>query len=167
MVTPLIIVSLLVVPLLATLLLRRAGHLRVDWRIGGIVGLSLAFFFFATGHFAMTQPLVEMLPPWVPQRSALVYATGVLEVLIGVALLVPATRRIGGWAAAAVLVLFFPANVYAAIHQVGPGGHAWGLEYLWLRAPLQLLLLAWVYAFALRGRPLFANRKGAPRRAVL
>ena len=31
--------------------------------------------------------------------------------------------------AAAVLVLFFPANIYAAINHIPMGGHAWGPVY--------------------------------------
>jgi len=30
------------------------------------------------------------------------------------------------------------------------GGHAWGPAYLLIRAPLQLLILGWVYYFVLR-----------------
>jgi uncharacterized membrane protein len=52
--------------------------------------------------------------------------------------------------AAVVLVLFFPANVYAALNHVPMGGHAWGPVYLLLRAPLQVIILLWVYWFTIR-----------------
>ena len=52
--------------------------------------------------------------------------------------------------AAAVLVLFFPANIYAAMNHIPVGGHAWGPVYLTVRAPLQIAILAWVYWFAIR-----------------
>jgi hypothetical protein len=48
-----------------------------------------------------------------------------------------------------MLVLFVPANVYAAIYHVPQGGHAWGLL---IRAPLQLIILLWIYWFRL-GNP--------------
>jgi uncharacterized membrane protein len=54
------------------------------------------------------------------------------------------------WVAAAILVLFFPANIYAAINQVPMGGHAWGPEYLLIRAPLQVAILFWVYWFGIK-----------------
>jgi uncharacterized membrane protein len=68
------------------------------------------------------------------------------------------TRRAAAVVAMAMLVGFFPANVYAAWQQVPLGGHAWGLSYLWVRVPLQLALLAWTWRFGL-GRPL-AGRPG-------
>jgi len=52
-----------------------------------------------------------------------------------------------------VLVGFFPANIYAAWVQAPVGGHAWGLVYLWVRAPLQIVLVAWAWRFGLE-RPL-------------
>ena len=49
-----------------------------------------------------------------------------------------------------VLMLFFPANIYAAIQHVPMGGHAWGPVYLLVRAPLQAAILLWVYRFTIR-----------------
>jgi len=113
-------------------------------------GLGLLFLFTASGHFVQTQPMVQMLPSWVPAREALVYITGVLEIVIGLGFFSARWRRAAGWAAAVVLVGFFPANIYAAIQHVPMGGHAWGPAYLLIRAPLQLFILGWVYYFVLR-----------------
>jgi uncharacterized membrane protein len=113
-------------------------------------GLGLLFLFTASGHFVQTQPMVQMLPPWVPAREALVYATGVLEIAIALAFFVPRWRRAAGWAAAAVLVAFFPANVYAAFQHAPMGGHAWGPVYLLIRGPLQLFILWWTWRFVLQ-----------------
>jgi uncharacterized membrane protein len=44
----------------------------------------------------------------------------------------------------------FPVNVYAAVNQIPMGGHAWGPVYLLIRAPLQAILLVWVYWFTIR-----------------
>ena len=93
---------------------------------------------------------------------ALVYATGVLELAIAIALTLPETRRAAGWMAATVLVLFFPANIYAAINHVPMGGHAWGPAYLLVRAPLQLAILAWVYWFTIRRPPSAIARQEVP-----
>jgi uncharacterized membrane protein len=106
--------------------------------------------FTSVGHFIQTAPMALMLPPWVPARVPLIYATGVLELAIAVGFFVPRTRRLAGWAAAAVLVLFLPANVYAALNHVPMGGHAWGPQYLLIRIPVQIMILLWVYWFAIR-----------------
>lgn len=67
-------------------------------RHGAAVGLSISFAFFAYGHFAMTDDLMEMLPPWVPGRSTVILATGVLEVAIAAGLQLPRTRWVVGLA---------------------------------------------------------------------
>lgn len=117
------------------------------------IGLGLLFLFTASGHFLQTEAMAQMLPPWVPARETLVYLTGVLEFAIALAFFIPETRRSAGWLAAAVLVVFFPANIYAALNHVPMGGHAWGPVYLLVRAPLQLAILTWIYWFTLRPLP--------------
>ena len=76
--------------------------------------------------------------------------TGVLELVIAAGFLFRRFRRSTGWIAATMLVLFFPANVYAAIHHVPQGGHAWGPVYLLIRAPLQVTIFLWVYWFTIK-----------------
>ncbi|MBE7369013.1 DoxX family protein [Ramlibacter pallidus] len=148
MLTPLLMVLVLVLPALASRLARRAPlH---DARHAAAAGLGLLFLFTASGHFLQTAAMVQMLPAWVPAREALVYATGVLEIAIAIALFFRRSRTAAAWAAAAALVAFFPANVYAAFAHAPMGGHAWGPAYLLVRAPLQLFILWWIWALVLR-----------------
>ena len=141
--------AILTVPLLIVWRLRRLG-LDVSLGTGGIIGLVLVLLLTASAHFFTPQALAAMLPPFVPLRPALVYLTGVLEIALALGIALPATRRVAGLAAMATLILFFPANVYAAFAHVDVGGHAWGPVYLLIRAPLQALLIAWTWWFAVR-----------------
>jgi len=150
MTTPLLMLVLMLAPYLIVRLRSSATGRTMDARPAAAVGLGLLFAFTASGHFVQTETMAQMLPPWVPGRVLLVYLTGILEIAIALGFVVPAYRRRAGWVAAAVLIAFFPANVYAAIHLVPMGGHAWGLVYLWIRAPLQLAILAWVVWFTIR-----------------
>ncbi|SDD62348.1 Uncharacterized membrane protein [Kordiimonas lacus] len=150
MTTPLIILSLLLVPLLATRLLALVSGKELPSQSVGTYALAAAFIFFAVGHFVKTAGMVQMLPPFVPFRTPIVYATGILEAALAVGLIMPATRALAGKACIAVLICFFPANIYAALNQTGLGGHQWGPEYLLIRTPLQILLIFWAYWFAVR-----------------
>ena len=150
MTTPLVILGLLIFPYLGFRLWDRVTGQSRDPNLGAILGLSIAFLFFGIGHFAQTEPMAAMLPPWVPFRIPLIYLTGVLEWALAVALLIKRWRRPAAWVCIAVLVLFFPANIYAAINTVGMGGHQWGAVYLLIRIPLQLILIAWTYWFVAR-----------------
>jgi uncharacterized membrane protein len=127
-----------------------APYLVYRSRAAGAVGLGLLFLFTGAGHFLQTEVMAQMLPPWVPAPVVLVYFTGVLEFALAIGFFIPETRRSAGWMAAAVLVLFFPANIYAAMNHIPMGGHAWGPVYLLVRAPLQLAILAWVCWFTIR-----------------
>ncbi len=158
MTTPLLLLLLLIGPWCIQSLRTRRVAQPVDADNAGRVGLLLAFLFTASGHFLMTDVMALMLPPWAPARVELVLATGVLEIAIALGLLWQRTRAWAAWAAMAVLIGFYPVNVYAAWQQVPMGGHAWGLDYMWLRTPLQILLVAWTWRFGL-GRPLPTRRR--------
>lgn len=150
--TLLIILTPLLVPLAGFFLYGRISGRPDITRLGGVVGLSLAFLVFASGHFLVDDKLVLLLPEWLPGRMWIVWVTGVMEGLVALALLYPGTRARAGWAAIVLLVAFFPGNVYGAIQQVDFGGHADGPVYLLLRGPLQLLLIWWAWFFVLRRR---------------
>jgi uncharacterized membrane protein len=141
---------LMMTPYLAVRLLATVSPRNADFRAAAAIGLAMLFVFTGIGHFIQTGPMAQMLPPWVPARVPLVYLTGIFEFAIAIGFFMPAYRRLTGWVAAAALVLFFPANIYAAINHIPMGGHAWGPAYLLIRAPLQLIILLWIFWFVIK-----------------
>ncbi len=96
-------------------------------------------------HFLKPEMYDAIMPPWLPAHRELVYASGVAEIVGGLALLHPRTRRVGAWWLIATLVAIFPANVHMALNPQDydvPGGHA----ALLARLPLQAVFIAWVAA---------------------
>jgi uncharacterized membrane protein len=150
MITPLLMLAMMVAPALFMRARAAVSGQPADLRGAAAIGLGILFAFTASGHFVQTDAMSQMLPPWVPGRVPLVVLTGLLEVVIALGFFVPTWRNRAGWTAVVVLIAFFPANIYAAVQRVSLGGHAWGLEYLWIRAPLQLAILAWVAWFTIR-----------------
>lgn len=150
MTTPIIMLVLMMSPYLIVRLASAVTRRDFDVRSAAAIGLGVLFIFTGIGHFIQTEPMAQMLPPWVPERTLLVYLTGGLEFAIAVGFLVPKYRRLTGWVAAIVLVFFFPANIYAAINHIPMGSHVWGPAYLLIRAPLQAIILFWVYWFTLK-----------------
>ena len=74
MTTPAIMLGLLIAPLLIGSILNRATQRQiVTSTVLGCVGITLVFCFTGVGHFMKTEPMAEMLPPWVPGRIPLVY----------------------------------------------------------------------------------------------
>ena len=150
MAAPLIMLVLLTAPYGVARLINAVTGRETDLRNAAAIGLTLLFILTGIGHFTDTESMAQMLPPWVPGRVTIIYLTGILEFGLAFGLLFRKTRRVTGWIAAVLLVLFFPANIYAAIHHVPQGGHTWGPAYLLVRAPLQLIILLWDYGFVIR-----------------
>ncbi len=125
-------------------------HREFDLQRAACIGLTILFVFTGIGHFIKTASMAAMLPLWVPLREIQVYLTGLLEFAIAAGFLLKKTRCMTGWIAAFMLTLFFPVNVYAAINHIPIGGHAWGPIYLLIRAPLQLIIVFWIYWFSIR-----------------
>jgi uncharacterized membrane protein len=93
-------------------------------------------------HFVKPRLFAAIVPPFLPNALLLVYLSGVAEILGGLGVLVPAFRVWAGWGLIALLVAVFPANVYMAME-----AEKFGIApvWLWLRLPLQLVLIAWVW----------------------
>lgn len=150
MITPIIILCLLSLPLFVACVVSKFTGRKLTVRKYACWGLGLAFIYFFIGHIVKTDGMVEMLPEWVPLRLQLIYVTGFIELAIGGALFIPKYQKNAAKIAILVFIVFFPANVYAALNGVGLGGHQWGPVYLLIRAPLQVILIAWAYYLCVR-----------------
>ncbi len=103
-------------------------------------------------HFWMPAGYVAVTPHWVPYRLEMVYISGLAEIAGGFGLLLPATRRAAGTGLIALLIAVFPANIQMLSTAVAGGASAAHQALLFLRLPLQPLLIAWVYRSAVRRR---------------
>jgi uncharacterized membrane protein len=114
----------------------------------------LAAFFLLAGanHFRMPEIYLGMMPPAVPWPEAVNYFSGGAEMLGGVGLLLPATRRWAGWGLIALLVAVFPANLHVALQGRMPGLNV-SPTTLWLRLPFQAVFMAWVWWVAVKREP--------------
>src|SRR3954452_17317080 len=108
--------------------------------------LAGPFFLLAGGmHFAIPRAYERIVPPYLPRRRELVYASGVAEALGGLGLILQSTRRIAGWWLIATLIAVFPANVHMALHAGEFRGIPGGAVSLWARLPFQAVFIAWVH----------------------
>jgi len=95
------------------------------------------------GHLVATDSFLGQVPTWLPQRTPIVWVSGVVEIGFALALvLLPTRRRQVGWALAAFFLLIFPGNLYQAI----AGTSAFGLDTpaaRWARLAFQPVLIVW------------------------
>ncbi len=108
--------------------------------------LILALLFVAAGaaHFALKPYFVDIVPPALPAPEVLVVVSGVFEILGGLGVLLPRTQRGAGIGLALLLLAVLPANVYMALSPEEIGWLTAPAWVLWLRLPLQFVLIAWV-----------------------
>ncbi len=94
-------------------------------------------------HFLHTEFYVSIMPPYLPWHTPLVYVSGVAEIMLGLMLFVRRIERLAAWGIIAVIIAVTPANVQMAIHSaLYPDYSPFAL---WMRLPLQGVLIAWVY----------------------
>jgi uncharacterized membrane protein len=114
----------------------------LQWLFG--VGFVLA----GINHFVKTDFYVGIMPPYLPWHKELVYLSGVFEIVLGVLLLIPQFTVVAAWGLIALLIAVFPANLHMALNTtlyptISP-------ILLWIRLPLQGVLIAWAYWYTRR-----------------
>ncbi len=105
-----------------------------------------AVFYVVAGalHFIETDAYLRIMPPYIPAHLAMVWISGVCEILGGLGLLLPQTRRAAVWGLIALLIAVFPANVYMATNPIEAGSASIAPILRWGRLPLQFLLGWWL-----------------------
>ena len=101
-------------------------------------------------HFVAPDAYERVVPPQFPRPRELVYLSGIAEIVLGIGVLVPSTRRGSAWGLVALLAAVFPANVYMARDDVAAEvAPEWATDIArvaaWLRLPLQAVLALWAW----------------------
>lgn len=105
----------------------------------------MAALYMAAGanHFLQPAMYLRIIPPYFPHPTAISYASGIAEIILGALLLFKKTRYWAAWGITFMLVLFFAVHIYmlqqALVHKdyyISPAV-AWG------RLLLQPFLIAW------------------------
>jgi uncharacterized membrane protein len=149
--------------MIATIITKRL-YKRYELALSARIALSVMLLFTALGHVMFVKGMAMMIPDFIPYKTALVYLTGVFELVVGVSLLIPATRVYSGWLLIAFLLLVLPANIKASLEQVDYQnatftGH--GTRYLIFRIPLQFFFIGWTYLSCIRNFTLKKDSESA------
>ena len=108
-----------------------------------LLGLAVSFIGAGVNHFLNPDFYVGIMPPYLPAHLALVYLSGLFEILAGLLVLVPRVRALTGWGLVALLMAIFPANIHMALSpELFPDTP---VAALYARLPFQAVFLAWAY----------------------
>ncbi|HSH05721.1 MAG TPA: DoxX family protein [Anaerolineae bacterium] len=120
-----------------------------------LILFSLLFIGSGILHFIQPDIYMPMMPPILPWPLALIYISGFFELIGGIGLWLPAWRRWAGWGLIALLIAVFPANLYMALYDIPLNGQPVSPLFLWLRLPLQgvMIVAVWWAAVRTEGNP--------------
>lgn len=107
----------------------------------------MAVLYIAAGinHFVHPEFYITIMPPWLPYHSALVFISGICEIVFGLMLLKPSSRKLAAWLIIFLLIAIFPANIQMMLNYLHENN-----PQLWIaiaRLPLQVVLIWWAYGF--------------------
>jgi uncharacterized membrane protein len=103
--------------------------------------MAALYAFAGFNHIANPAFYLAIIPPELPNPEWLNLGSGLAEIVLGVFLLEPRTRVFAAWGIIALLIAVFPANLYAASHQLGTDSallHDTRLAF-------QLVFVAWAW----------------------
>ena len=96
-------------------------------------------------HFIKPRIYMSIMPPYIPFHTTLIYLSGILEIILGVAILFNNTHIYALWSIIVMLILFLPVHFYmASDKKFEKKIPKWALI---LRIPIQFILIYWAYIF--------------------
>ncbi len=96
-------------------------------------------------HFVKAGAFVKVMPDYIPWHKTMVYISGLAELAGGLGMLFPAYRVAASVGLIILLFAVFPANIDMAEKAWQNRGRSWYTTILFLRLPLQFILMYWIY----------------------
>ena len=114
----------------------------------------LVAFFVGGGiyHFFNADFYLNIMPEFLPLHSELVFLSGVTEIVAGLMLATPRISKWGAWFIIAHLLVFFIVHIDMIVH--ADRFPEIPLAALYLRIPIQFVLIGWAYWFTRGAVPL-------------
>lgn len=109
-------------------------------KIWNILKIVIALFMIYAGiqHFVKPAFFTPFVPEFLPLKTAIVYASGVAEVLVGILLLIKKYAKIGAIGILILLFLFLPIHIWDIFAETPAIGSR---KAALIRLPIQFLLI--------------------------
>jgi uncharacterized membrane protein len=112
----------------------------------GLYALCALFVVAGAMHFVKPGYYRPLMPPYIPFHEFLIFSTGMLEILLGLALLWNFTRGFSAWAIIIFLLAVLPVHFYM-LQERNSKFAGYGLWFLLPRIPAQFLLMWWAFHY--------------------
>ncbi len=108
--------------------------------------MGVAYSYVGVMHFIDPSFFLQIMPPYLPFHLELVYLSGLAEILLGILLMIPHTRKKAAWGIIALLVAVYPANIYLAFNEEPQKAlQISSFVASWVRLPIQFVLAGIAY----------------------
>ncbi len=115
--------------------------MKIIWKILQVL-LALFLGYAGIQHFLKPAFYEPFVPAFMPAKTVIVYASGVVELLLGILLLVPKYTKLAATGIIILMLVFLPIHVWDVFSETPAiGSHGAAL----IRLPVQFLFIAWAY----------------------
>ena len=108
-----------------------------------LLGMCLLYVAAGINHFIHPIFYLKIMPSYFPIPLELVYISGICEILLGLLLLFPKTRKAACWLIIAMLIAFLPVHIQMVIDNYRTLGLLFWISVF--RVPLQFILIRWAW----------------------
>jgi uncharacterized membrane protein len=107
----------------------------------------MAFLYIIAGinHFRKPGMYIRIIPPLFKNPKLINTLSGIAEILLGILLLFPFSKKFAVWGIIALLIAIFPANLF--MFQDKKASFGLPKWILFVRLPLQIVLIYWAYQY--------------------
>jgi len=107
----------------------------------------MAFLYIIAGinHFRKPGMYIRIIPPFFKNPKLINTLSGIAEMLLGILLMFPFSKRFAAWGIIALLIAIFPANLF--MFQDKKASFGLSKWILFVRLPLQIVLIYWAYQY--------------------
>jgi uncharacterized membrane protein len=107
--------------------------------------MALLYILAGINHFRKPELYFKIIPPFITNKKFVNEFCGLLEIMLGVYLCIPIFSNLAAISIMILLVIISPSNIYMLTNEKASLGlPKW---ILYLRLPLQLLLIIWAYQY--------------------
>ena len=98
-------------------------------------------------HFWHPHSYIDLIPPYFPDHNLLNFVSGGIEIIGGIFMIMPFTRKTGAYILIAALIAFIPAHIYLIQMRGCVSKNICVAEWIaWIRLfPFQFLLIWWAW----------------------
>ncbi len=116
--------------------------MKIVWKVANVL-LALFLIYAGIQHFLKPAFYEPFVPSFLPGKTAIVYTSGVIEIVLGVLLLIPKYTKLAATGIILLMLIFLPIHISDVFSDTPAiGSH----EAALIRLPFQFIFMLWAYA---------------------